>query len=363
VRLELAENLDELLPREPRRCGRSTWSVADVVSQHERTARRLSVPCVRQNVLPQKVDTVVDRHRAQLLLDLREYRCCRRLAQSIQSGPIGTVQLSHDRSEVVLPAICCLASPVLADPGNGQRRFLLRRNVALPLPGAAERLLELLPGDDLTRRRLSPLRLQRCAKQPTQNLNGNDRCTRRHQARGTAPPDSSRSCADQQPRANGADANHLHRQVLRTPSEAYELLGLDRFKKCLSRPRAYDGKRFAVHGVVDEYMGIPPAARRVLKCDDGGRFRVIRKVAPDLLLYTTVFAVTAADADRLDDALDGSSISLLVRLVHAPPDGDWKGFIWFEKSPKPREFAFVVERFLTDGEVLKELPPKAFSKV
>jgi transcriptional regulator with XRE-family HTH domain len=155
----------------------------------------------------------------------------------------------------------------------------------------------------------------------------------------------------------------LHRQVLRTPSESYELLGLDRFKKCLSRPRAYDGKRFAVHGVVDEYMGIPPAARRILKCDDGGRFRVTRNVAPDLLLYTTAFAVTAADADRLDDALDGSSISVLVRLVHAPPDGDWKGFVWFEKSPKPREFAFVVERFLADGEVLKELPPKAFSKV
>jgi DNA-binding XRE family transcriptional regulator len=154
----------------------------------------------------------------------------------------------------------------------------------------------------------------------------------------------------------------LHRQILRTPTETYELLGLDRFKKCLSRPGAYDGKRFAVHGVVDEYMGIPPAARRVLRCDDGGRFRVIRRVALDLINYTTVFAVTGADADRLDQALDGPAISLLVRLVHAPSEGDWKGFVWFEKSPKPREFAFVMERLLQSGEVLKELPPEPFTQ-
>jgi len=85
-----------------------------------------------------------------------------------------------------------------------------------------------------------------------------------------------------------------------------------------------NGKRFAIHGVVDEYMGIPPAARRVLECVDGGRFRIVRNVAPDLLFYSTVFAVTADDANRLDRALDGPPVSVLVRLFHAPPTADWR---------------------------------------
>jgi hypothetical protein len=109
-------------------------------------------------------------------------------------------------------------------------------------------------------------------------------------------------------------------------------------------------------------MGIPPAARRVLGCVDGGKFRVVRHVAPDLVHYATIFAVTADDANRLDRALDGAPISVVVRLFHAPPTTDWPGFYWFEKSPKPREFAFVVERFLESSEVLKEVPAKGSEK-
>jgi transcriptional regulator with XRE-family HTH domain len=154
----------------------------------------------------------------------------------------------------------------------------------------------------------------------------------------------------------------LHQQLLRSSVETFDLLGLDRFKKCLSRPHANNGKRFAIHGVVDEYMGIPPAARRVLECVDGGRFRIVRNVAPDLLFYSTVFAVTADDANRLDRALDGPPVSVLVRLFHAPPTADWPGFYWFEKSPKPHEFAFVVERFLESGEVSEEVPGKGSPK-
>ena len=149
----------------------------------------------------------------------------------------------------------------------------------------------------------------------------------------------------------------LHQQALRSSGEVFDLLGLDRFKRCLSRPHAHDGKRFALHGTVDEYMGIPPAARKILKCKDGGRFRIIRTVAPGLLFYTTVYATTTEHANALEAALEGSPISLLVRLLHAPPDGAWTGFYWFEKTPKPREFAYVLERFLEQGEVLKELPP------
>ncbi len=154
----------------------------------------------------------------------------------------------------------------------------------------------------------------------------------------------------------------LHQQILREGGAAFDLLGLDRFKKCLSRPHAYNGQRFAVHGVIDEYMGIPAAARRVLGCIDGGKFRVVRHVAPDLLFYATIFAVTADDANRLDRALDGAPVSVLVRLCHAPPAPDWSGFYWFEKSPKPREFAFVVERFLESTELVKEVPSKGSEK-
>jgi transcriptional regulator with XRE-family HTH domain len=154
----------------------------------------------------------------------------------------------------------------------------------------------------------------------------------------------------------------LHHQVLRAGNEVFPLLGLDRFKRCLSRPHAHDGKRFAIHGVVDEYMGIPPAARKMLDCVDGGRFRVLRHVAPELLFYATVFAVTAEDANRLEAALDGEPISLVVRLLHAPPNGEWHGFLWFEKTPKPREFALVVEGFLDHAEVLKELPTELSEK-
>lgn len=154
----------------------------------------------------------------------------------------------------------------------------------------------------------------------------------------------------------------MHQQVVRSGSETFELLGLDRFKKCLSRPAAYNGRRFVVHGTVDEYMGIPPAARRVLDCVDGGKFRVVRHVEPDLLHYTTIFAVTSEHANRLDRALDGEPVDVIVRLVHSPASREWPGFYWFEKSPKPREFAFVVERFLDRAELLKELPSKGSEK-
>jgi hypothetical protein len=151
----------------------------------------------------------------------------------------------------------------------------------------------------------------------------------------------------------------LHQQALRTPKETFDLLGLDRFKRVFSRPKAHAGQRFAVHGFVDEYMGLPDPAARVLKAKDGGRFRVWRDVADGLRFYTTVFARTAARADRMMTLLDTDKpVSLLVTVLHAPARGDWTGFFWFEHPPKPRDLAFVIEEFLPTAEVLLNLPPE-----
>jgi transcriptional regulator with XRE-family HTH domain len=148
----------------------------------------------------------------------------------------------------------------------------------------------------------------------------------------------------------------LHRQALQSADGTFELMGLDRFKKCLSRPQAYANQVFAVHGTIDDYMGIPLAARRQLHCADGGRFRIVRNVAADLVFYTTIFATTAELANHLDQAVEGPPVSVLVRVVYLPADGEWKGLLWFERTPKPREFAFVVDRVLPAGKVMKELP-------
>src|SRR5262249_10791332 len=137
----------------------------------------------------------------------------------------------------------------------------------------------------------------------------------------------------------------------------HNLLGLDRFKRCFTRPKAHAGNEFAVVGTVDEYMGLPPPVSKVLKAKDGARFRVWRDVAQGLRFYATVFARTAKHADRMLAHLDdGKAVALQVRVIHVPPKGGWRGFLWFEHPPKSRDFALVIEEFLSAGEVLKEVP-------
>jgi hypothetical protein len=142
----------------------------------------------------------------------------------------------------------------------------------------------------------------------------------------------------------------LSRQRAKTPSGEVDLLGLDWFKRCFSRPKAFDSQRFVVHGVVDEFMGIPDAAAKVIGAEPGmgAKFRVSREVAEGLPFYATVFAPTSLLADQIMEHLDDRErpTTLIARVLFAPPKADWKGFYIFEEAPRPREFAYVVEQIV-----------------
>jgi DNA-binding Xre family transcriptional regulator len=145
----------------------------------------------------------------------------------------------------------------------------------------------------------------------------------------------------------------LSDQSVTVPSGKYELLGLDKFKLCWSRPKAFDGRRFVVQGQPDDYMGLNPAAASALGADDGGKFRVYRMVADSLPFYATVFAASGAHFDALRGYLDRGAVSLVVRVVYKPAHGKWRGFFFYEDADGisggksatriPKEFAFVVE--------------------
>jgi len=148
-----------------------------------------------------------------------------------------------------------------------------------------------------------------------------------------------------------------------TRSGTCDLLGLDKFKRVFSRPKAHDCKQFAVQGTIDDYMGISSAQARVLDAEDGMKFRVVREVAPRAPFYTTIFA-RAEHADALTEAMDSDrDVAVLVRVVHKPPSKNWKGFYWIEADRIGRHFAFLVEEIVVGpARVSGHQPPRAPKK-
>jgi transcriptional regulator with XRE-family HTH domain len=145
----------------------------------------------------------------------------------------------------------------------------------------------------------------------------------------------------------------LHEQMIETPDGPYEVLGLDRLNKCFTKPKAFEGHKFAVIGRVDQQQSLPSSAARVLDAepDVGAMFRISRAVAKRLPQYVTVCAVTDEHSDLLM-SLHGTPtpVTALVRVAFAPPAGAWRGFFIFEYPPRARKFAYVVERLLiNDG--------------
>jgi hypothetical protein len=139
--------------------------------------------------------------------------------------------------------------------------------------------------------------------------------------------------------------------ALETPSGQYELLGAARLKQCMTACALYKDQRFAVAGKVDNHESLPDPAAKVLDVEIGvgARFMLVRKIAKGLPLYATVFTREIDHTRRLIDCAEaGDKITVISRVVVAPPKDDWKGFFIFEKPPKPRPFAFVVEE-IVDG--------------
>jgi hypothetical protein len=142
-------------------------------------------------------------------------------------------------------------------------------------------------------------------------------------------------------------------QTVIAPSGTYPLLGFNRFKLIWSRPKAHDGQRFAVQGKPDDYMGLNQSTAEALGTDDGGKFRVSRMVSEGLPFYATVFAASGEHFEALNAQLDRGLVTIIVRVLHKPPKGKFRGFFFYEdreegdsRKPTPRvpkDFAFVVE--------------------
>jgi hypothetical protein len=91
---------------------------------------------------------------------------------------------------------------------------------------------------------------------------------------------------------------------------------------------------------------IPTPAARVLgaKPGEGARCRIDRDVIKGLPVYVTVFAPRPDHTRYLLDAHRNEQwVTLIVRVLVRPEDGDWKGFLLFEKRSIARPWVLVVE--------------------
>lgn len=145
-------------------------------------------------------------------------------------------------------------------------------------------------------------------------------------------------------RALGRDGARLD-----TPAGPVALVGPTLLKRCHAACATVEGQRFAVAGVVQDWGALPPRAAAVLgaRVGHGSRFLVARNVARGVPFYATVFTRALAHTRRLLEAGEGRArVAVVVRVVVAPPDNDWKGFFVFEKRPRPHPWAFVVDDVL-----------------
>ena len=158
------------------------------------------------------------------------------------------------------------------------------------------------------------------------------------------PPSSTLARRAHREQELGRDAD-----TLTTTTGRWPLLGPTLLKRCHAACATVAGERFAVSGHVKDYEALPARAAAVLgaRVGHGSRFLVARNVARGVPFYATVFSRALDHTRRLLDIAEGKTrATLLVRVVVAEPDGDWKGFFIFEKRPKPHPFAFVVEELL-----------------
>jgi hypothetical protein len=122
-------------------------------------------------------------------------------------------------------------------------------------------------------------------------------------------------------------------------------------------------QRVAIAGRVEDHGYAPEAAARAIDAEVGvgARFRLSRSVVRGVPVFATVFTRRLEHTRYLlERAEDRRRATVLTRVFVKTPGDGWKGFFVFEKRPKPRPFAFVVEDILDldeDGRPGDARPP------
>jgi transcriptional regulator with XRE-family HTH domain len=157
--------------------------------------------------------------------------------------------------------------------------------------------------------------------------------------------------AEEERRAGGAGL------TIALTSGTFPLLGPTLFTKCDKAHGRYRDQRFAVVGNVKAFDYIPEKACKVLgvAIGDGGKFMITRTITARKPFYATVFTTRIDHTAALQDSVDSKSrVTVIVRVVDAPPADGWQGFHIFEKKsrtdrkpPRLRPYAFVVDEVQT----------------
>lgn len=132
--------------------------------------------------------------------------------------------------------------------------------------------------------------------------------------------------------------------------EEIEVVGNAIVQDCMTAFALHEGKRFAVDGQITDVRYLPEPAAKVLdaKLGEGASFRIDREIVKGLPVYVSVFTRSAAHTRHIMDCHKGEkNVTVVVRIFVKPPENDWKGFLIFEKKPKPRPWIYLVEEIVT----------------
>jgi len=139
----------------------------------------------------------------------------------------------------------------------------------------------------------------------------------------------------------------FHTQQATTIGErTLDLVGNVVLKDCATACALFDGKSFAVEGVVTELGEIPIATAHVLDAavGAGARFRIEREIADGLPVRVDVMTRGAEHSRHLMDAhKSGRPVRLAARIVVKGPEGAFVGFTGFGKNPTPKTWILVVD--------------------
>jgi hypothetical protein len=132
-------------------------------------------------------------------------------------------------------------------------------------------------------------------------------------------------------------------------NETIEVVGTGLIQDCMTAFALHEGKGFAVEGIVSDTRYLPDIAARALgaQIGAGASFRIDREIVKGLPVYVSVFTRRGEHTrELLERHRARKEVTVLVRIFTKPPEGEWKGFLIFEKKPKPRPWIFVVDEIL-----------------
>jgi DNA-binding Xre family transcriptional regulator len=128
-----------------------------------------------------------------------------------------------------------------------------------------------------------------------------------------------------------------------TASGEHELLGPDLLSRLFAACAVFKDRRVAVEGLIRQFKDVPAPAAAMLgiPVGVGSRFELARNVAKNVPFYATVYTTTVEHTAALMHR--EGRVTVIARVVVAPPDGEWKGFFIFEKRPRPHAWALIVD--------------------